>query len=67
VEISGLNRDWVRVISRRSVVFVVFWSGNQGDVSWGMCLVNTRDRAVDWFLYVCLVYGEDFWVLMGRS
>jgi hypothetical protein len=67
VEVSGLNRDWVWIISRRSVMFVLFWSRYQGDVSWGMCLVNTRDRAVDLFLYVRLVYGEDFWVLMGRS
>jgi hypothetical protein len=67
VEISRLNRDWVRVIPRRSVMFVLFWSGNQSDVSWRMCLVNVRDRAVDRFLHVCLVYGEDFWVLMGRS
>ena len=48
-------------------MFVIFWSWNQGDVSWGICLVSTGDGSVDWFLRVCLVDREDFWISMGGS
>ena len=54
------------VIFGGSVVFVVLWSWNQGDVSWRMCLVSTGDGSVDCFLCVSLVNREDFWISMGR-
>ena len=53
------------VVSGRSVVLVVFWSRNQGDVSWRMRLVCAGDGSVNCFLHVGLVNGEDFWILMG--
>ena len=61
-----MDWDWVRVISGRSVMFVVFWSRNQGDVSWRMRLVCTGNGSVDCFLGVGLVNREDFWVSVGR-
>ena len=66
MEVSRLNRNWVRVISRGSVVFVVVWCWNQGDISLRVCLISTEDGAIDWFLSICLIYGKDIWVPMER-
>ena len=60
-----MDWDWVWIISGGSVVFVVFWSGNQGDVSWRMRLVCTGKGSVDGFLGIGLVNREDFWISMG--
>ena len=60
-----MDWDWVRVISGRSVVFVVFWGRNQDDVSWRMRLVCAGDGSINCFLRIGLVNGEDFWVSMG--
>ena len=49
------------------MVLVVFWGWNQGDVSWGMCLVCAGNGSVDCFLCVGLVNREDFWISMGGS
>jgi hypothetical protein len=46
------------------VVFVVFWSRNQGDISWGVRLVCAGNGSVDGFLCIGLVDREDFWILM---
>jgi hypothetical protein len=56
----------VGVVSGGSVVLVVFWGRNQGDVSWGMRLVCTRNGSVDGFLCIGLVDREDFWISMDR-
>ena len=61
-----MDWDWVWVISGRSVMFVIFRSRNQGDVSWGMRLVCTRNGSVDGFLCIGLVDREDFWISMDR-
>jgi hypothetical protein len=50
------------VIPGGSVMLVVFWSWNQGNVSRGMCLVSTGNGSVDRFLRICLVDRKDFWV-----
>ena len=65
MEVSRLDWDWVRVISGRSVMFVVFWGRNQGDVSWRVRLICAGNRSVDGFLCVGLVDREDFWISMG--
>ena len=60
-----MDWDWVRIISGGSVVFVVFWSRDQGDVSLGVRLVCTGNGGVDGFLCIGLVDGKDFWISMG--
>ena len=62
-----MDWDWVRVISGRSVMFVVFWGRNQGDVSWRVRLICAGDGSVNCFLRVSLVDGEDFRISMGGS
>ena len=57
-----MDWDGVQVISGRSVMFVVFWCRNQGDVSWGVRLICTGNGSVNCFLRTGLVNGEDFWV-----
>ena len=64
MEVSRLDRDRVWIISGRSVVLVVFWGWNQGDISRGVCLVCTRNGSVDGFLCIGLVDREDFWISM---
>ena len=50
----------MRVISGGSVVFVVFWGWNQGDISWRIRLVSAGNGSVDWFLCVGLVKQGGF-------
>ena len=52
------------VVSGGSVVLVVFRGRNQGDVSWGMCLICAGNGSVDGFLCIGLVDREDFWISM---
>ena len=60
-----MDWDWVQIISGGSVVFVVFWSRNQGDVSWGVRLVCAGNGGIDGFLHIGLVDRKDFWISMG--
>jgi hypothetical protein len=62
-----LDRNRMGVIQRGSVMLVVFWSWNQGNVSRGVCLVSTGNGSVDWFLRICLIDRKDFWVSVRRS
>ena len=55
----------MRVISGRSVVFVIFQGRNQGDVSWRVRLICAGNGSVDGFLCIGLVDREDFWISMG--
>ena len=54
----------MQIISGGSVVFVVFWSRNQGDISWGVRLVCAGNGSVDGFLCIGLIDREDFWISM---
>lgn len=46
MEVSRLNRNWMRVILRECVMFVVVWCWDQGDIFLRVCLISTENGAV---------------------